>query len=112
MRRLRLNPYLGRALLVVLATVTASSAWLMSCGGEGDSNGYLCQSCTPGTLPCQDTVLVSGDKRPEYCGTSDPCTVSLGCRHKFDTNAYVCFPIDPTSGRVAEFYRCDGERPE
>lgn len=98
--------------MVMLLIAGVSATTVISCGGGGgDSNGELCQQCGDSDGPCQDTVEVTGDDRPSFCGASDPCTVELRCLRKLDSAQRRCFPADPATSALDILYRCDGARP-
>ena len=101
--------------VVMLLIASVSATTVISCGGGGggDSNGELCQQCGDSDGPCQDTVDVSGDDRPEFCRDrgEDPCTVELRCLRKLDSAQRRCFPADPATNALDILYRCDGARP-
>jgi hypothetical protein len=102
---------LASRILALLVTIVAVGS-VVSCGSEGDSNGFLCQPCSDSDLPCQESIEVSGDKRPGFCGEADPCAVLLYCNHRFDSAAQRCYPANPADGALDDFYRCDGDRPD
>ena len=100
--------------VVMLLIAGVSATTVISCGGGGgDSNGELCQQCGDSDGPCQDTVDVSGDDRPEFCRDrgEDPCKVELRCLRKLDSAQRRCFPADPVTNSLDILYRCDGARP-
>ena len=105
----------ARSFLAVVAMVgVVATTTITSCGGggEGSSNGDLCEQCGDTDGPCNAAgATVSGDDRPTGCGTDDPCTVQLQCVRKVDSGQRRCFPVDPSTGSLDFFYKCDGSRP-
>jgi hypothetical protein len=98
--------------LVMLLIAAACASAVTSCGGGGgNSNGELCQQCGDTDGQCQDSVAVTGNERPSFCGTNDPCTVELRCLRKLDSAQRRCFPADPATNALDILYRCDGARP-
>lgn len=85
---------------------------IVSCGGgDGSTDGDLCSQCGDSDGPCIPEVEVSGGDRPDFCGTTDPCTVELRCLRKLDSGQRRCFPADPVTNALDVDYRCDGSRP-
>jgi hypothetical protein len=99
------------ALVMLLIAAVCASAITSCGGGGGGSNGELCQQCGDTDGQCQDTVAVTGNERPSFCGTNDPCTVELRCLRKLDSAQRRCFPADPATNALDILYRCDGARP-
>lgn len=104
----------ARSFLAVVAVVgVVAMTTITSCGGgEGSSNGDLCEQCGDTDGPCNAAgAIVAGGDRPTGCGANDPCTVQLQCVRKVDSGQRRCFPIDPSTGALDLFYKCDGSRP-
>ena len=106
----------ARSFLAVVAVVSVvATTTITSCGGdggEGSSNGDLCEQCGDTDGPCNAAgAIVTGEDRPTGCGANDPCTVQLQCVRKVDSGQRRCFPLDPTTGALDFFYKCDGSRP-
>lgn len=98
------------AVLLLIAVVSATT--IISCGGgDGDTNGQLCEQCGDSDGPCDaGGASTSGNDRPSGC-TTDPCQVALVCVRRVDSAQRRCFPVDPSTGGLDLFYRCDGSRP-
>lgn len=93
--------------VVAVTTITSCGG-----GGEGSSNGDICEQCGDTDGPCNAAgATVTGNDRPTGCGANDPCTVQLQCVRKVDSGQRRCFPVDPSTGSLDLFYRCDGSRP-
>jgi hypothetical protein len=91
-----------------------SATALTSCGGggnDGGTDGKLCDQCGDSDGQCLGDDTVSGDDRPGFCGTTDPCTVELQCLRKLGSAQRRCFPVDPATNALDILYRCDGDRP-
>jgi hypothetical protein len=99
------------AVLMLIASVCMTVITSCGGGGDGSSDGKLCQQCGDTDGPCLRGDEVSGDDRPDFCGTKDPCIVGLVCLRKLDSAQRRCFPVDPTTQQLDILYRCDGARP-
>jgi hypothetical protein len=103
------------AVVVILIGVVSATAFV-SCGsggGGGDSNGDLCQQCGDSDGPCNVAgATVPADDLTNGCpGGAAECHVDLSCTRKVDSGQRRCFPIDPTTGQLDFFFKCDGSRP-
>jgi hypothetical protein len=110
--RRELRSFVAVVLLIGVVSATA----FVSCGGGGggDSNGDLCEQCGDTDGPCN----VAGADVPAddlTNGCPDPqaasCHVTLSCVRKVDSGQRRCFPLDPTTGELDFFFKCDGSRP-
>lgn len=102
--------------VVVLLIGVVSATAFLSCGSGGggsDSNGDLCQQCGDSDGPCNIAGAdVPSDDLTNGCpNNAASCHVALSCIRKVDSGQRRCFPIDPTTGQLDFFFKCDGSRP-
>jgi hypothetical protein len=96
----------------VLLAVAVGLAVVSSCGkggGDGSSNGELCDQCGDTDGPCLGSVQVTGADADALCpalGTPSPCDITLMCLRKLNSSQRRCFPEDST----LDFFECDGSR--
>src|SRR5437868_4030812 len=106
--RVENHQWIGAALLAVAVGLAVVS----SCGkggGDGSSNGELCDQCGDTDGPCLGSVQVTGADADALCpalGKSPPCDVTLACLRKLNSAQRRCFPEDST----LDFFECDGSR--
>ncbi len=103
------HTWIGAVLLVVAVGLAVVSSCGKGGGGDGSSNGELCEQCGDTDGPCLDSVQVTGADADALCpaaGMPTPCPITLTCLRKLDSAQRRCFPEDSR----LDFFECDGSR--
>jgi hypothetical protein len=99
------------ALALIVAVAAGSGAIITSCGsggGDGGSNGDLCEQCGSTDGPCMASTTASGEDAQALCDVGvASCSVELACLRELGSAQRRCFP---NSGRNVELFECDDER--